>query len=105
MPPMHRGEAIPAREIAAHLLVEHVVVEQAVEFHKHRVGLAGEFGHTGEDILGWITVDKHGGRSCAHLWCGRRAFYHPRLTRLPMIPGLMHSISLRQLVLEAVPKH
>src|SRR5258708_40293322 len=105
MPSMHRGEARAVREIAAHLLVERVVVEQVVTFQEYRVGLVGQFRHTGKDIFGRVAVDEHGMRSFARLphRC-RRAFYHLRATRLPMIPGSMLSISQCQLVLFCAAK-
>jgi hypothetical protein len=80
MASMRQREAIAVRAIAAHLLVERIVVEQVVACHKHRVGLIGQVRHAGKHIFGRVAVDEHGGRSFARLrWCGSGAFYHPRV--------------------------
>src|SRR5258706_8105647 len=90
-------------EVVVHLSIQVVVVEQVVELDEHRIGLVGQFGDAGKHIFGRVAVDEHGVRSFARLPLWRSdAFYHPRLTRLPMIPGLTPFISQCQLVLSVI---
>jgi hypothetical protein len=60
---MRQREPIAPRQVAARLLIQTVVVEQAIELDEHRVGLAGEFRHTGKDILGLLAVEEHSSAS------------------------------------------
>jgi hypothetical protein len=65
VPPVHWGETVAARQIAAHLGVELVVLEQAVELYEDGVSLVGQFGHAGKDIFGRVAVNEHAGASSA----------------------------------------
>lgn len=60
-----RGQPVAPGQISAHLLVERVVVEQAVELDEDRIGLASQLGHAGKYILGRIAIDEHIGASLA----------------------------------------
>ena len=83
------------------LLVELVVIQQVVKLHQDGIRLASQFRYPGKDIFRGIVVDEHGRTyGCLSRW-ESDAFYHPRVSRLPMIPGLMPAISQRQLKLRA----
>ena len=56
---MDRRPAIPPHEIRMHLLIQPIVIEQAIHLHQHRVGLVGSFRHAGKDVFGRIAVDEH----------------------------------------------
>jgi len=70
------------------LLVESIVVEQAIELDKRRIALVGQFGHAGKHIFGGVAVDEHGGATLSPM--PRRALAHPTMCpadRSPSIPS------------------
>jgi hypothetical protein len=59
VPPLHRRQAVAPHQVATHLRIELVVVEEAVELHEDRVRLGGQFRHAGKDIFGFVALDEH----------------------------------------------
>jgi hypothetical protein len=56
---MDRGQPIPAHQIGADLLIQLIVLEQAIQLDQDGIGLIGQFGHAGTDVFGRIAVDEH----------------------------------------------
>lgn len=70
---MDQRQLVALCQVGAHLLVETIVVEEAVQRDEHGVRLVGQLGHTGEDIRGWVTVDEH--NDASSLSAVNSAFY------------------------------
>ncbi len=93
---MDRREPIAVGQVGPHLLVELVVVEQAVQLDEHRVGLVGQLGHPREDIFGVVAVDEHGEASLSPMaLSSSKSFYHLPRASIRSNPGLRGSKSHR----------
>ena len=53
---MHQRKAVPFAKISAHLLVQRVIVKQAVQLSEHRVDLLRQLGYRREHIFTLIAV-------------------------------------------------
>jgi hypothetical protein len=60
---MHQPQPLALRQVAAHLLIQVVVVEEVVQLDQRWIGLVGQVGHPGEHIFRRIAVDEHTGAS------------------------------------------
>jgi len=60
MAAMDGRQPIALHQIAAHLLKQAIIIEQAIELAQHRVYPGGEFGHAGKDVFGRIAIHEHG---------------------------------------------
>jgi hypothetical protein len=56
MPSMHQCILMPLAEVAAHLLVQPVIVKQVVQLSQHRVDLLRQLGYGCEHIFAGIRV-------------------------------------------------
>ncbi len=56
VPTMHQSGAIALAKVGSHLLVQRVIVEQAVQLPEHRIDLVCQLGHLGEDIFSRVAV-------------------------------------------------
>src|SRR5258707_6923313 len=104
--PMDGGQTVTPGQVGAYLLVEHVVVEQAVEVDQHRIGLVGQFRDAGKDIFRRIAVDEHGaGSSWPMPSSGSATFYHLPPTTSPFNSGVVPAISHHKIVLVDSNRH
>ncbi len=56
MSPMHQGGAIPLAKVGSHLLVQRVIIQQAVQLPEDRIDLLRQLGHRRKHIFALIKV-------------------------------------------------
>src|SRR6266700_2791894 len=59
VPPVYQCVLIALAEIAAHLLIQLIIVQEAIQFLENRVGFCCQFRHQSKHIFSYVTVNQH----------------------------------------------